>query len=337
MSKTIKLSILDQSIIPEGKNAREAVLESIETAKLADRLGYHRIWLSEHHNSVSIGGSAPEVLLARLGEDTEHIRIGSGGIMLPNHSALKVAENFRMLEVLYPGRIDLGIGRAPGGDRITSSILNPANTFSEESYRTQLDYLQVFFRDLAETQYGKVLAIPQAETIPQQWILSSTGGSAGIAARYGMGLAIAKFINGNVSPAVVQVYKENFVYNLNFPKPEILVAVFVICSDTEERAIELRKLYDYMLVQFEKGKFEKLPSFESIKNYEFNDFELAAIERNRGKVVSGTPSQVKKELESIAANFDADEIMISTATHSFEERRKSFELIAEAFNLNAGA
>lgn len=331
MKNKIRLSILDQSMIPQGKNAKESIEETIATAQMADELGYYRFWLSEHHNSSSIGGSVPEVLLARIGNETKDMRIGSGGVMLPNHSALKIAESFRMLEVLYPNRIDLGIGRAPGGDRITASILNPSNNFSEESYRTQLDYLQVFFRDMAETQYGKMLAIPQADTIPEQWILSSTGGSASIASRYGMGLAIAKFINGNVSPSIVEVYKENFVYNLNLPKPEILVAVFAICSDSETRAKELRKLYDYMLAKFEKGQFEKLPSYEQIADYQFDEFELASIERNKGKVISGTPSQVKEQIMQIANDFQAGEIMVSTATHSFEERRKSFELIIKEF------
>lgn len=327
MKNKIRLSILDQSIIPQGKNAKEAVEETIFTARFADALGYHRFWLSEHHNSSSVGGSVPEVLLARIGNETSFIRIGSGGVMLPNHSALKVAESFRMLEVLYPGRVDLGIGRAPGGDRITAALLNPSNNFSEESYLTQLDYLQLFFRDMAETQYGKIIAIPQSESIPQQWILSSTGGSAAIASRYGMGLAIAKFINGNVSPSIVEAYKENFTYKLNLEKPEILVAIFVICSDSETRANELRKLYHYMLAKFEKGQFEKLPSYDQIEDYAFDDFELAAIERNKGKVISGTPDRVKEELMQLAKDFSADEIMISTATHSFEERRKSFELI----------
>ncbi len=186
-SRKIKLSILDQSIVRKGSNAREAVMDTVETARLADRLGYHRFWISEHHNSAMIAGSTPEVLMVKLADETEHIRIGSGGIMMPNHSALKVAENFRMLETLFPGRIDLGMGRAPGGDRITASLLNPSNTFSESSYIEQLDHLQAYFQDQAGTQYGRVLAIPQAATIPQQWILSSSGGSAGIAARFRTG------------------------------------------------------------------------------------------------------------------------------------------------------
>src|SRR5688572_20517660 len=168
MERKLKLSVLDQSIVRQGSTARDAVEETIATAKLAEQLGYTRFWISEHHNAASIAGSTPEVLLVKLGDETNHIRIGSGGIMLPNHSALKVAENFRMLETLFPGRIDLGMGRAPGSDQITASLLNPSNTFSEESYLLQLSHLQHYFNDSAETKYGQLLAVPQAETVPQQ-------------------------------------------------------------------------------------------------------------------------------------------------------------------------
>lgn len=325
--------MLDQSIIPRGSNAREAVLETINTAKLTESLGYYRFWISEHHNSPSIAGSTPEVLMARLAAETENLRIGSGGIMLPNHSALKVAENFRMLETLYPGRIDLGMGRAPGGDRITASLLNPSNTFSEESYLRQLDHLQAFFHDTAETQYGPLIAIPQAETVPGQWILSSTGGSAGIAARYGMGLAIAKFINGEADPLMAKNYRANFKASPTFPNPQVLVAVFVICAPTEQRAKELRKLYDYVLVQFEKGKFDPMPSAEEIRDYEFTDMELARLAANSGRVVSGNPGSVKDQLLAIAEKYEVNELMISTMTFDQAERRRSFELIAEAFQL----
>ena len=158
-----RLSILDQSIVPKGTTASQAIANTIELVKKAEDWGFHRFWVSEHHNSPMIAGSAPELLMVRLAGETKQIRIGSGGIMLPNHSALKVAENFRLLETLYPGRIDLGMGRAPGGDRITASLLNPSNHFSEESYLRQLEYLQAFFHDEASSQYGPLLAVTQFE------------------------------------------------------------------------------------------------------------------------------------------------------------------------------
>ena len=271
--------------------------------------------------------------MVKLADETSRIRIGSGGIMLPNHSALKVAENFRMLETLFPGRIDLGMGRAPGGDQITASLLNPANTFSEESYLRQLEHLQAYFTDQAETRYGPVLAVPQAPTVPLQWVLSSSGGSATIAARYGLGLAIARFINGFASPQLVETYRREFQPSAQVPAPRELLAITVLCADTEEKANQLRKMSDYILLQFERGRFEPVGSYDDIKDYQFSPQELARIEHNRGRIVSGTKEQVKEQLTQLATNFDVDEIIVSTMTYSQQDRIRSFELLAEAFEL----
>ncbi len=332
MSK-IKLSVLDQSIVRQESTARDAVDETIATAKLAERLGYTRFWISEHHNATSIAGSAPEVLMVKLADETSNIRIGSGGIMLPNHSALKVAENFRMLETLFPGRIDLGMGRAPGTDRITSTILNPSNDFSEESYLTQLTHLQHYFADKAATQYGSVLAVPQSITTPRQWILSSSGGSSKIAAKYGMGLAIAKFINGMAEPVISKEYIDNFEPSEQFPAPEILIAINVLCAETEEKAARMRKLVDYRLLQFTKGNFDKPASYETIKDYAFSPAELEHVKYNSGRIISGTPEQVKSQLLQMVNDFDAGEIMVATMTDNAADRKQSFELLANAFEL----
>jgi luciferase family oxidoreductase group 1 len=329
----LKLGILDQSIVHQGKTARQAVEETIATAKLGENLGYSRFWISEHHNSSFIAGSTPEVLMVKLADETERIRIGSGGIMLPNHSALKVAENFRMLETLFPGRIDLGMGRAPGGDRITSALLNPSNTFSEESYLKQLEHLQHFFEDTAATQHGKIIAIPQAETTPMQWILSSSGGSSQIAAKFGMGLAVARFINGFAQPDIVESYRSNFKPSAQFLIPHALLSISVLCADTEEKARQMRKFLDYVLIQFEKGNFDKLDDRETIQQYTFSDFELEQIRNNSGRVISGTKDQVKEELTRLAKDFDVDEIIVSTMADNTADRMRSFELLAEVFDL----
>lgn len=329
----IMLSILDQSIIRKGGSAKQAVSETIATARLADKLGFHRFWVSEHHNSTMIAGSTPEVLMVKLADETLHLRIGSGGVMLPNHSALKVAENFRMLETLFPGRIDLGMGRAPGGDRITAGLLNPSNTFSEESYLTQLQHLQAFFRDEAGTQYGPLLAVPQSETIPEQWILSSSGGSAIIAANYGLGLVIARFINGFAAPDMAAAYRRAFQPTPLFPEPRVMLAINVLCAETEEKAARMRKLNDYVLLKFEMGKYEPMGSYEDIEDYAFSSSELEAIKRNSGRIVSGNPQQVKDQLTKLAEDFSVDEIIISTMTYSHQDRLRSFELLTEAFEL----
>ncbi|NIJ54092.1 LLM class flavin-dependent oxidoreductase [Dyadobacter arcticus] len=329
----IKLGVLDQSIVRQGSTVQEAIQETIETAKLAEELGYSRFWVSEHHNSTFIAGSTPEVLMVKLADSTSHIRIGSGGIMLPNHSALKVAENFRMLETLFPGRIDLGMGRAPGTDRITSSLLNPSNDFSETSYLRQLEHLQHFFRDTAGTERGFIYATPQSPTIPEQWILSSSGGSSNIAARFGMGLAVAKFINGFVRPDVVETYRRNFRPSDQNEHPHAILSVFVLCGETEEKAAEMRKMMDYILVEFEKGKFGPFPDAQTVKNYRFTVGELERIRYNSGRIISGTQDSVKEQLTDLANAFELDEIIISTMADSAENRVRSFQLISEAFNL----
>ena len=334
MKKKIKLGILDQSIVRQGFSAKQAIDETIETVKLAEELGYNRFWISEHHNAPSIAGSTPEVLMVKLADVTKTIRIGSGGIMLPNHSALKVAENFRMLETLFPGRIDLGMGRAPGSDRITAAILNPSNDFNEENYLTQLSHLQHFFNDTAGTTYGPLIAVPQASTTPEQWILSSSGGSSKIAARFGMGLAIARFINAAATPEIVETYRKHFQPSEQFPEPRAILSISVLCGETEEQAAQMRKLMDYRLLQFEKGNFDKPGDYASIKDYDFSTAEKERIVYNSGRIISGTSEQVKEQLVQLANDFDADEIIAATMTDNVNNRRRSFELLATAFELD---
>ncbi len=329
----LRLSILDQSIVPKGTTASQAIANTIQLVKQAEEWGFYRFWVSEHHNSTMIAGSAPELLMVRLASETKKIRIGSGGIMLPNHSALKVAENFRLLETMYPGRIDLGMGRAPGGDRITASLLNPSNHFSEESYLQQLEYLQAFFHDEASSPYGPLLAVPISDTVPEPWILSSSGGSAAIAAKFGMGLAVARFINGFAGPDMVKAYKKNFKPSREMESPHTLIAISVLCADTEEKANRLRKLADYTLLQFEKGNFREMNRYEDIRDYVFSEQELERIQYNRGRIISGTKDQVRDQLISLASEMEVDEIMVTTMTHSQKDRYRSFELIAETMGL----
>ncbi len=332
--KQISLSILDQSLIPKGGQAVQALQNTIELAKRAEEWGYHRFWVSEHHNLPSVAGAAPEVFIARLANETTRLRIGSGGIMLPNHSALKMAENFRLLEALYPGRIDFGIGRAPGGDRITASFLNPSNDFSEQSYLRQLDHLQIFFQDEAGTEYGKMIAVPQIQTVPAQWILSSSGGSSKIAARYGMGLAVARFISGNVSGDVVKTYQDRFAPSALFPTPRVILSLVVLCADTEEKAFQLQKSVDYQFIQISKGNFEGISSYEAIADYRFSPQEIEALRVHQGRVVVGTPPQVYKKLSALVEEFQADEIMAVAWAAEFKDRVRSFELLAEIFHGN---
>ncbi len=258
----MKLSVLDQTPIRKGSNAHDALQESIELARFTDKLGYNRYWLSEHHNTTMLAGTAPEVLLARLGAETKRIRLGSGGIMLPNHSALKVAENFRLLEALYPGRIDLGLGRAPGGDRATSRMLNPSNEFDPQAYIEQIRELSDFLTETPTPQNmnGKIKAIPSVETVPGVWILTSSGESAYLAAHFGLALSYAQFINPEGGAEAIRVYKERFKPSELLQTPQTNVGLFVFTSDSEEKVRQAKAMIEYRFLSFEKGDFKRIYS-----------------------------------------------------------------------------
>ncbi|PJZ50258.1 LLM class flavin-dependent oxidoreductase [Leptospira saintgironsiae] len=331
----IRLSVLDQSPIRKGGTASQAVQETIELAKLTDRLGYHRYWVSEHHNILGLAGSSPEVLISHLAGETKGIRMGSGGIMLPNHSSLKVAENFRMLETLFPGRIDLGLGRAPGGDRLTAAILNPSNSFVQNDFIQQLMDLRDFLTDNAEPDsiQEKVKAIPVAETCPELWILTSSGESALIAAHFGMALSFAQFINPTGGYASIRAYKERFQPSEALPTPHASVGIFVLCADTKEKAEELQAVMDRQLLNIEKGISEGILSYEEIKPYVYSDMERVRLLHNRGRMIVGTPDTVKKRILDLTEEYGIDEVVVSTITYDFKDRVRSYELLAEAFEL----
>lgn len=328
----MRLSVLDQSPIRKDSNAREALLETVQLARFADDLGYTRFWVSEHHSTTSLAGSTPEVLMAHLAGQTSRIRIGSGGVMLPHYSALKVAENFRMLETLFPGRIDLGVGRAPGGDRITAYVLNPANQFNEKDFVQQLLDLQAWLNDLSEegTVHEKVKATPIAPSVPQQWILSSSGQSGIFAAHLGMAFGFAHFINPHGGSAAVQQYKDRFKPSINLQQPETLVAIFVFCSEDEEKVAQNRAVTAYRFLQLEKGRFDPV-TYDEVKGVEYTPYELSRIEANSPRFVMGTPPQVKEQLEGLAAAYGVEEIMVANIALSFEDRLRSYELLAEMF------
>ncbi len=327
--------MLDQSPVRKGGNARDAIQETVQLAKLADELGYTRYWVSEHHNTNTLAGSTPEVLMAHLAGVTQQIRIGSGGIMLPNHSALKVAENFRMLETLFPDRIDLGMGRAPGTDRITASILNPSNTWSEQDFVQQLIDLQHYLNDTAEpgTIQEKVRAIPQSLTIPELWLLSSSGQSALFAAHFGMAFTFAHFINPHGGAEAVQAYRQRFQTSDALAEPLANLAIFVLCAETEEKARQLQAVLDDQLLNMEKGIRQGFPDYEEVKDKVYNYQEQERIRYNRQRSVFGTPEQVKSKLTQMANEYQVDEIIIVTITHHFADRIKSYELLADAFAL----
>jgi luciferase family oxidoreductase group 1 len=332
-TKNIRLSVLDQSPVRKGVTAEQAVKETVELAKYTDQLGYTRFWVSEHHNTGSLAGSTPEVLMAHLAGQTKNIRIGSGGVMMPNHSALKVAENFRMLEALFPGRIDLGMGRAPGTDRLTASMLNPSNQFREQDFIEQLYDLGNYFHDRGElgTPQSKIRAIPQVNTVPDMWLLSSSGQSGLFAAHFGMGLSFAHFINPIGGPEAVALYRERFKPSEDMPKEQANLAIFVFCSEDEEKIRRHQAVMDHRFNQFEKGAGITPIAYDDIKDVVYSPAEQERILYNRKRVITGNPAQMKTKLTQLANDYKVDEIICVTITEDFEDRLVSHKLLAEIF------
>lgn len=327
--------MLDQSPIRKGADAEQAVQETIALAKYTDTLGYTRFWVSEHHNTGSLAGSTPEVLIAHLAGQTQNIRVGSGGIMMPNHSTLKVAENFRMLEALFPGRIDLGMGRAPGTDRITASILNPSNQFKEQDFIEQLTDLQNYFHDRGEpgTIQARIRAIPQVKTVPGMWLLSSSGQSGLFAAHFGMGFSFAHFINPVGGAQNVAMYTERFQPSEDLQTPEANMAIFVFCSEDEEKVMRHKAVMDHRFLQFERGSAITPIGYDDVKNETYTLAEQDRIRYNRQRVVAGTPEKVKARLTQLATDYGVDEIVAVTICEDFGDRLESYRLLAKMFEL----
>ncbi|MCC9136034.1 LLM class flavin-dependent oxidoreductase [Pontibacter silvestris] len=332
----MRISVLDQSHIPKGKTAGEAIQYTVELAKLADKLGFHRFWVSEHHNMAPVAGSTPEVLLAYLAGHTKHIRLGSGGVMLPHYSALKVAENFRMLEALAPGRVDLGVGRAPGGDRLTAGLLNPNNTFNEQEFIEQLSDLQNYLNNSHEpgSFQARVTVTPVTAGVPELWVLSSSGQSGLFAAHFGMAFSFAHFINPNGGPEAVKRYKASFKPSENQQEPQANVAVFTFCSEDKEKVKQIQAVAEYRFLQLEtRGRFVAV-SYDEIKDTTYSPAELERLNRIRQRFIIGTPEQVKAKFTQMAQEYDIDEVMAVNIAPELEDRISCYRLLAKAFELS---
>jgi luciferase family oxidoreductase group 1 len=331
----VKLSVLDQSPIRSGSNAAEAIEETVRLAQAADRLGYTRYWLAEHHASTALAGSAPEIVITRVAGATQRIRVGSGGVMLAHYSPLKVAETFKVLETMYPGRIDVGIGRAPGSDGLTAAALAYGSQVGIEYFPARVGDLQAFLSDgVPVTEaFARVRAMPATPAPPQMWLLGSSDGSAQLAAHYGLPYAFAYFINPFGGEEIIAMYRRDYQPSDLWPEPEISVCVFVVCAETEERAQYLAKSRKLWRVQLEKGELGPYPTPEDADAYPYTAADLARIERRKGTSIVGTPEQVKQGIEALAARFGAAEVMVLTICHDFEARVRSYELVAEAFGL----
>jgi luciferase family oxidoreductase group 1 len=329
---SLKLSVLDQSPIAEGMRPEAALKNTVKLAQYVEKLGFTRFWVSEHHDTTSLAGSSPEVLIAHLAAKTEKIRVGSGGVMLPHYSPYKVAENFKVLEGLNPGRIDLGIGRAPGGMPIASMALNHGQHRDVNQYPEQIDDLMAYLTDnLPDTHpYQGLKASPLISTSPDLWMLGSSPSSAMLAAEKGLPYTFAQFINGEGGPQYTSHYRNNFQPSEFLDQPKNMVAVFVICADTDEEAERVASSIDLSILMIEQGmKSNGTPGPEKAAAYQYSPFERARITENRKRMVVGNPKKVKGKLLELSEQYETDEIMLVTITYDFEDKLKSFKLVAD--------
>jgi len=330
------LSVLDQSPVRSGSTPADAIHETLDLARAADRLGYHRYWLAEHHSTAGLAGSSPEVLIGQVAAVTSGIRVGSGGVMLTHYSPLKVAENFRVLETLFPGRIDLGIGRAPGSDPLTARALSHGpGALGLEHFPNQIADLIAFLGDglPAGHPFAGVRAMPTGPTAPNVWLLGSSGDSAAYAAHFGTGFSFAHFINDEGGAEVVRAYREHFRPSPWLAAPRASVAAFAVCADTEAEAERLARSRDLFLVRLRSGRPGPYPSVEEALAYRYTPHELAIVRHTRRRTITGAPEQAMERLLALAEEYGVDELVVVTITHSPKARLRSYELLAEAFGL----
>jgi luciferase family oxidoreductase group 1 len=341
----LPLSVLDlvpvvgTSEHPSGSG--QALRHSLELVQLADRLGYTRYWFAEHHNMPTIASTTPEILIALAGERTTRIRVGSGGVMLPNHSSLQVAETFKMLEALHPGRVDLGIGRAPGTDTATALALRGSRAaLSANDFPEQLvDLLEFGGRGAPSrmaaraSQPGSVAAMPPDVKLPPIWLLGSSDFSAELAALLGTGFGFAAHFSEYSPEGPMLAYRQQFSPSPDLARPHAILTLSVVCAPTQEEA---ERLVSSLLVAFARlrtGQTSLLLPPEEAMDYRFSPAERAVVESIRGRHIVGTPERVKAQIESLADRTQADEVMISTFIYGHEDRMRSYALLADAFDL----
>jgi luciferase family oxidoreductase group 1 len=330
------LSVLDVSPVSSGSNGAQALRNTLELAQLTDRLGYERYWLAEHHNLPSIASSAPEIMIGHVANVTERIRVGAGGIMLPNHAPLKVAETFRVLEALHPERIDLGIGRAPGTDPVTATALRRSQDRLEAE-----DFPQRFGELLAFSSAGfpedhpfrSVVAMPSDVGLPPIWLLGSSGYSARGSGQMGLGYAFAAhFSPADPAPALL-AYRESFEPSESFERPSAILAVAVICGETDKHAEMLASSMELAWVRMRSGNPGPLPSPEETLAYPYTPAERRLADAYRFMQVVGDPWTVRARIEELAEHTAADEVMVTTNVYDHPERLRSYKRLAEVFDI----
>jgi luciferase family oxidoreductase group 1 len=330
----MRLSVLDQSTIVSGRGPDESIRESLELAREAEALGYARYWVAEHHNSDSQAGTAPEILMAAIAATTRRIRVGSAGVMLPHYAALKVAEQFRVLEAIAPGRIDMGLGRAPGSDGLTAHALNPNAATAADQFPAQVrDVLAwVAGEKLVERHpFRDIRAQPTGPHVPEVWILGSSDYGAQVAAHFGLPYCYAHFItDGQGAAEAMDIYRATYRPSARWPRPHAAVCVWALAAESEVEADRLFTSRALWRLSRDRGHFPALPSPEEAAAYPYTDAERERVARVKARAIHGTGAQVARRLEDLAADLGAAEVAVLTTVHDPAARRRSYRLIAEA-------
>jgi len=329
-----RLGVVDQSPVSRGSTPTQALVNTIDLAQRCEDFGYSRYWVAEHHSSQGLAGSAPEILVGQIAAATKSIRVGSGGVMLTHYSSYKVAEQWRMLHAFFPDRIDLGLGRAPGSDQTTAAALAKGpGALSSEHYPAQVMELASFLRDEPNPAgaFRDVRATPMCDGAPALWLLASSEGSAGIAAHLGMPLVWAHFIAHGPGQEIVDAYREHYQPSVEFPDPIVMLATTAICADTEQEAAFAASSVQRWRASGLQGPIpEPAPPGTPLEG---SDNPLFVRPRPAKPLLHGTAGYVKDELETLAASFGADEVLLVTITHDHGARVRSYELLASEFDL----
>jgi len=307
--------------------------ESVDLARMTEALGYVRYWFAEHHGMPGIASSAPEILIEHVASATSRIRVGSGGIMLPNHTPLRVAEVFQTLETLHPGRIDLGMGRAPGTDPATSRALRP---FDGEQFPEQVREMLALSRQQfpPDHPFASVRVVPEGVTLPPIWVLASSGATAAFAGSMGLGYGFARHFSPTPPGPAIRAYREHFQPSAQFPEPHVILGVSVICAPTEEEADYLATSSDLGWVRLHRREFLPLPSPEEASRHVYTPQERVVVEMNRARHFIGTPDKVANMIRNIAADTGASEVMVTSMIYGRAERFRCYEVLAAELGLD---
>jgi luciferase family oxidoreductase group 1 len=340
LSRHVPVSVLDLAPVVSGGGHGDALRNSIDLARHVERWGYLRHWVAEHHNMPGVASSATAVLMAHLAAATTELRVGSGGVMLPNHAPLVIAEQFGTLEALHPGRIDLGIGRAPGTDPSTAAALRrTAAPLSADDFPEQLAELVAFFLGTfpPDHPYHRIEAVPGRGSMPALWLLGSSGYSAQVAGILGLPFAFAHhFSPANTEPALA-LYRSRFQPSATLAEPHAMVAVAVVCADTDERARWLHGSGRLSILRLRTGAPIRVPTPEEAAAYPYTPAEAALVAAHVAEHVVGDPDTVARGLDALLARTGADELMVTTTLHDHGARLRSYELVAEVAALRRGA